>query len=153
MEKRRIEKGDKPGPYVCVDTTRLRRGKCYNLTLTSLLRPSTLGQKGRSRDLPDRQWLHWCNDALTPWAPVRQGNNITEHYNPLLLYSVGSFLILCQTLIVNLIYWFAQSVPTFSGSTTQPSHIPQVLYSAKPRPDLGLHPCGAVYNTTLLWFL
>ena len=104
-------------------------------------------ERRRPRDLPDRQWSHCCNGALTPWAPVRQGNNTTEHYNPLLLYSVGSFLTLHRTLIVNLIYWFAQSVPTFLGSTTQPSLIPRVLYLAKPRPYLGLYPCGAVHNT------
>ena len=61
-------------------------------------------KKRRLRDLPDRQWSHCYNDALAPWAPVRQGNNTIEHYNPLLLYSVGSFLTICQTLIVNLIY-------------------------------------------------
>ena len=61
-------------------------------------------KKRRSRDLPDRQWSHCCNDALAPWAPVWQGNNTTEYYNPLLLYSVSSFLTLCRTLVVNLIY-------------------------------------------------
>ena len=101
----------------------------------------------RSRDLPDRQWSHCCNGALTPWALVRQGSNTTKHYNPLLLYSVNSSLTLRWTLIVNLIYWFAQSVPTFSGSTTQPSSIPRVLYLAKPRPYLELYPYRAVHNT------
>ena len=28
--------------------------------------------------------------------------------------------------------------------------IPRVLYSAKPRPHLGLHPCGAVHNTAIM---
>ena len=69
-----------------------------------------------------------------------------DHYNPLLVYSIHSCLTLYQTLIVNLIYWFAQSVPTFLGSTTQPSPIPRILYLAKPRPYLGLHPYEAVYN-------
>ena len=47
-----------------------------------------------------------------------------------------------------------KSCPISSGSTTQPSPIPHVLYSAKPRPYLGLHPCGAVHNTLttrVLW--
>ena len=80
------------------------------------------------------------------WGPIQHGNNTAEHYNPLLVYSIHSHPTLCRALVVNLIYWFAQSVPTFLGSTTQPSPIPQVLYSAKPRPYLGLHPCGAVHN-------
>ena len=79
-----------------------------------------------------------------------RAQSITEHYNHLLLYSIYSWPTLHWTLIVNLIYWFAQSVPTLSGSTTQPSHIPQVLHLAKPRPDLGLHPCGAVHNNIVV---
>ena len=88
--------------------------------------------------------LHWYSSAM---GPVQQGSIAAEHYNHLPLYSIHSHPTLHWTLIVNLIYWFAQSVPTFSGSTTQPSPVPHVLYSAKPRPYLGLHPCGAVHNT------
>ena len=76
-----------------------------------------------------------------------RAQSTTEQYNPLLVYSIHSCPTLRRTLVVNLIYWFAQSVPTFSGSTTQPGSIPRVLYSAKPRPNLGLHPREAVYNT------
>ena len=70
-----------------------------------------------------------------------------DHHKPLRVYSLPGYPTLRRTLVVNLIYWFAQSVPIFSGSTTQPSLIPRVLYSAKPRPYLGLHPCGAVHNS------
>ena len=135
-------------PYVCVDATKLERGKCHDLISTGLLRPYTLDQERKKI-----MWLlkkaicallHWCSGAM---GPVRQGSIVTEHYNHLPLYSIHSRPTLRRTLVVNLIYWFAQSVPTFSGSTTQPSPIPHVLYSAKPRPYLGLHPCGAVHNS------
>ena len=46
MKKKELDEGNKPGPYVYEDTTRLRRGKYYDLTLISLLWPSMLGQKG-----------------------------------------------------------------------------------------------------------
>ena len=131
-----------------MDVIGLGEGKCYDLISTSLLWPYMLNLERK-----ETIWLlkkamyallHWCSSAM---GPVQQGSIVAEHHSYLPLYSIHSRPTLRWTLIVNLIYWFAQSVPTFSGSTTQPSPIPHVLYSAKPRPYLGLHPCGAVHNT------
>ena len=76
-----------------------------------------------------------------------RAQSTTEHYTPSLVYSTYSCPTLRQTLVVNLTYWFAQLVPTFSGSLAWPSPIPRVLYLAKPRLYLRLHPYEAVHNT------
>ena len=94
-----------------------------------------------SMDYVTRQWSVVCHDL------VNRSQIGTDHYNPLLVYSIHSCPTLRRTLIVNLIYWFAQSVSTLSGFITQPSYIPQVLYLTKLRPNLGLHPYRVVYNT------
>ena len=99
------------------------------------LRCSSQGYLSRPR--PRQGHTHWTNTEKQPCRRSRdlqrrsviccalrhRAQSTTEQYNSLLVYSLHSCLTLRRTLVVNLIYWFAQSVPTFSGSTTQPSPI------------------------------